>query len=314
MAGKQRYINTKFWDDNYVVSLNTEEKCLFLYFLTNPLTTICGIYEISMDRINFDTGIPKDRIGTYMDKFSRDKKIFYVDGWTYIRNFVKHQASNPNINKGIISSLGSVPSNILANITEKIGVEGVSKDFESLSIDLDVLLKPLEGLLKPIDSLRVDSNYLNSNSNRKGNYILSPKMATEDNDQSLEDPTKDEEVIPDLLADKKKHVQIIGHFAIVKNIEFETKKQQRDFITRNAKPARVLAEYEIERILEVMNYLEKNANFKWTLETVYKYINENLESKQMKQEGAIGGWDGPIAKTDSFIGNWEPKSKIGKEN
>ena len=53
-------VNTKFWDDTYIVTLDPIEKLLYLYFLTNPLTNICGIYEIQLRRVAFDTGIDKE--------------------------------------------------------------------------------------------------------------------------------------------------------------------------------------------------------------------------------------------------------------
>ena len=41
---KFRLINTKFWDDSYVAKLSTSEKLLFIYFISNPLTTVAGVY------------------------------------------------------------------------------------------------------------------------------------------------------------------------------------------------------------------------------------------------------------------------------
>ena len=73
---KKRYISTKFRDDWFVVNLDPIEKLLFLYFLTNPLTNVAGIYEISMRRISFDTWIDKDMILKIIERFT--KKISYI--------------------------------------------------------------------------------------------------------------------------------------------------------------------------------------------------------------------------------------------
>ena len=88
--------------------------------------------------------------------------------------------------------------------------------------------------------------------------------------------TSSAEVIPDLLNDKKKHIQIIGLFALAKGLKFNSKKHQSDFIKRNVRPATMLCSYELERVKEVMRYLIKNADFKWTIETVGKYVDEDL--------------------------------------
>ena len=113
---KLRCVNTKYWDDTYIISLDPIEKLLFLYFLTNPLTNICGIYEISLRRIAFDTGIDSEMINKILKRFSRDKKIHYVDGWICIINFQKHQIMNISIQKGIENSLAKIPKNVLDKV------------------------------------------------------------------------------------------------------------------------------------------------------------------------------------------------------
>ena len=97
---KQRYINTKFWDDEYIAKLSPEEKLLFLYFISNTLTNIVGIYEIMMRRIIFDTGLDQIKITKILKKFSNDNKLFYSDCWIIIVNLYKHQARNEKIEKG----------------------------------------------------------------------------------------------------------------------------------------------------------------------------------------------------------------------
>lgn len=94
---KQRIVNTHFWKDNYVMELDPSEKLLFLYFITNPETDLCGIYEKSVREIAFDTGFDKSMVEKIIARFEREGKIFYKNGYVYIRNFVKHQMTNPKI-------------------------------------------------------------------------------------------------------------------------------------------------------------------------------------------------------------------------
>lgn len=85
------------------------------------------------------------------------------------------------------------------------------------------------------------------------------------------------EVIPDLTKDPQKHIQIIGYFALAKKITFTSVKHQRLIIKRNLRPASDLSCYNLERIKDVMRWLIRNAHdFKWTLDTVLKYIDEDL--------------------------------------
>jgi len=121
---KLRSVNTKFWDDNWIVSLNPDEKLLFLYLLTNPLTNISGCYEISLRRIAFDTGLEEQQITSSFEHFTRDNKILYRDGWLLILNFIKNQSLNPKITKGIEETVKHCPIWIK---------DRLSIDYESLS-------------------------------------------------------------------------------------------------------------------------------------------------------------------------------------
>lgn len=131
---KQRMVGTKFWDDSYIMGLDPTEKLLFLYLITNTLTNICGIYEISLQRIMFDTGIVDTLLENILKKFKKDKKIVYKNGWVYIINFIKNQNLNPSvvsgakrevnsINKRILDSLGTGSDRLLQAI-DRLAQEG----------------------------------------------------------------------------------------------------------------------------------------------------------------------------------------------
>jgi DNA-binding MarR family transcriptional regulator len=109
---KQRIVNTRFWDDSYIANLSPEQKLLYLYFLTNPLTNISGVYEVSMKRVAFDTGMNRKAISKTVDQFSMDGKIIYRDGWIGIVNFIKYQTLNPKVKKGILIELEKAPNEV----------------------------------------------------------------------------------------------------------------------------------------------------------------------------------------------------------
>lgn len=118
---KTRMIDTKFWDDNYSSNLDPIEKLLFLYFLTNTSTNISGIYEIPLKKIAVETGIEKEMVLKILDRFAKDGKIFYWEGWIAIKNFIKNQnQESPKVKKGIAEELKKVPVQILdlVNMTE----------------------------------------------------------------------------------------------------------------------------------------------------------------------------------------------------
>lgn len=125
---KSRMINTKFWDDNYTSNLDPIEKLLFLYLLTNTSTNICGVYEIPVKKIAMETGIDKDMVFKILERFTKDNKVFYIDGWIWLVNFIKNQnQKSPLVKKGIDNELEAVPSHI------KEQVEEITKGIDTLS-------------------------------------------------------------------------------------------------------------------------------------------------------------------------------------
>jgi len=106
---RQRMVNTRFWDDNYTSNLDPIEKLMFLYFLTNTSTNISGVYEIPIKKIANETGIDKEMVIKQLDRFARDSKIFYIEGWIGIKNFIKHQSINPSVEAGIARCMKEVP-------------------------------------------------------------------------------------------------------------------------------------------------------------------------------------------------------------
>jgi hypothetical protein len=114
---KQRMVNTRFWDDDYTSNLDPIEKLLFLYFLTNTSTNICGVYEIPLKKVANETGIDKEMVAKIIQRFTNDNKIFYQDGWVVVKNFIKHQnQKSPKVSKGIVEELKNVPEQILTTL------------------------------------------------------------------------------------------------------------------------------------------------------------------------------------------------------
>lgn len=171
MAHKNRYINTHFWDDSYIVDLDPIEKLLFLYLLTSPLNNIAGCYEIQTRRIAFDTGIDKDMVAKILQRFERDEKVYYIEGHVLIINFTKHQKLNHNIVTGINKVIEELPDNIKT-----------SKAFESL-------YKAFESLLRASNYLNLNLN-LNSNLNKNNNsnVNMNAHRASDDMDTMPEAP------------------------------------------------------------------------------------------------------------------------------
>jgi len=150
---KERVIATKFWTDNYVTVLDPIEKLLFLYFISNPLTNISGVYEIPLKQIGFDTGIDTDMVRKILDRFERDGKIFYRVGWVGIRNFIKNQHTESiDVQKGIKRELELAPVDIITATFGRDSIEGggrVGGGSYILNLTKLNLTKPTGGALRP---------------------------------------------------------------------------------------------------------------------------------------------------------------------
>jgi len=115
---KQRYINTRFWNDNYISELDPIEKLLFIYFLTNEHTNIAGIYEIPLKIIGIETGIDESMLKKILPRL--EDKIRYIEGMVIIKNFVRHQeTSSDRVKTGILNCLKDVDLEFLKNIINK---------------------------------------------------------------------------------------------------------------------------------------------------------------------------------------------------
>lgn len=107
---KTRIVHTRFWEDEYISTLNPEGKLLFIYLLTNEKVNLTGIYEILDNRINSDTQIGFEVIHTLMHKFTVDKKIIRWRNWVRICNHDRYNTFSGSKNEiGKANELKRVP-------------------------------------------------------------------------------------------------------------------------------------------------------------------------------------------------------------
>ena len=71
-----RNIRLSFWSDPKVRDdFTPEDKYFYLYLLTNPNTSLCGCYEVSIKSMTEDTGYNKDTIFRLLDRFETVHKV-----------------------------------------------------------------------------------------------------------------------------------------------------------------------------------------------------------------------------------------------
>lgn len=70
-----RYVQTKFWNDVFILGLTPEEKYFYLYIMTNPHSKQCGVYELPMPVMVFETGYNQDTLTKLINRFRDYKKL-----------------------------------------------------------------------------------------------------------------------------------------------------------------------------------------------------------------------------------------------
>lgn len=153
-------VDTSFWVDSYIQELDPSEKLIYLYLLTNQHTKICGIYEISLKQIAFDTGFEKEMISKIIIRFEKDNKVLYRNGWIALKNWIKHQSMTGNVLKGIEDGFSLSPIEL---------VEWVKGEIRPL--------KTLQDPLRP-------SQYPNPNPNP--NLYIHDKKLENENENEIE--------------------------------------------------------------------------------------------------------------------------------
>lgn len=76
--------------------------------------------------------------------------------------------------------------------------------------------------------------------------------------------------------DTKRHIQIICLYWKFKKFNIDNKEQYQTLIKRDLRSAQNLVGFSNEQIMKVMEWLHNENTFKFTLETVLKYMGEDL--------------------------------------
>jgi len=146
----QRYISTSFWDDPWIRTLSPDERYLYLYFLTSPLSNIAGVYQISLDRICFDVDFDSAKVKLIVKKFQTAGKAYFFKGkYIILPSWPKHQKwqTKKKIETGIVTILKGLPPETLGFL-KKIGytypVDSLSipytyqPNYSDLDSDIDI--------------------------------------------------------------------------------------------------------------------------------------------------------------------------------
>jgi hypothetical protein len=236
-------LDTKFWSDTYISTLEPLEKLLFLYLITNEKTDICGIYELPMKIMMIETDMDKKTIETILEKFGSDNKILYKNGWILLQNFVKHQNfESPTVDNGIRKSLSNLPLEI-----------------RKIAYGMGTVYK----------------RYLYRSGNTK-TYTYTNTNTNTNAKSGVRDSLSLEGFIEECMKDPKPEMKVIGEWADTIRPKFTKRKQWAMFAERNMAIAEKLVPFTHNQIAEAFERMQaaqaRGKLERLTLEALFKFL------------------------------------------
>ena len=101
-----RAVDTAIWSDPFIESLSPMAKLIFVYLWTNSACNQAGLYVISKQRIEFETGaeLTPEIISALKPKIEIDLKKNIV----WVKNFFRRQCANQSFAIGALKCLASI--------------------------------------------------------------------------------------------------------------------------------------------------------------------------------------------------------------
>lgn len=108
-----RYISTSFWSDAKVVDdFTPEDRYIYIYCLTNPHTTLCGCYEISIKQIATETGYSGESAYKVIRRLDEIHQVLRYNSATkeiLLLNWAKYNWTGSNkIDRPLLESIRAV--------------------------------------------------------------------------------------------------------------------------------------------------------------------------------------------------------------
>ncbi len=141
-----------------------------------------GIYESSIKKISFETGIPSNTITDALKKFEFNGKVKYSNNYVILVNFMKHQNFNPNMMKSAIDVYNNLPNELKDN---------------SINVDKSDYLKGFETLLKHfgmVSKYEVEEEY---------------EVEDEENNNLIDYSSKNSKELSEIISKNKKDYEAI---------------------------------------------------------------------------------------------------------
>lgn len=180
---KYRQVHVSFWQDGFVQDLSPEERYFYIYLMTNTKTNQCGVYELPIKNIIYETGISEERIIELLGRFTDWDKILYSFETKEIimLNWVKYNPiNNDNLQKCVKKELENVKNSEFLEIF----INGLAP---YLQADYKPLIRGYQGASKTLPSKGVKNkeqrikNKEQGVKNKEGENPLPPEPIIKNN-------------------------------------------------------------------------------------------------------------------------------------
>lgn len=225
---KNTFFNTRFWQDNFVADLDPSEKLLFIYCITSPNLSLCGIYEVPLKYIAIETGIDRDMVPKIFARFEEKKKIMYRDGWLCVLNYPKYQSfKGEKLEVALEREIKAIPKDIL----DEFILNGYPIDTLSiLSLDMDKDMdKEIEKIAEKETPLQKTKEYLLNIPAEDLKEFTSRFNATE---KQIKSKAEDLDNWCDANGKRKKDYRKFLLVALKKDFPERTEEEKKKTITR----------------------------------------------------------------------------------
>lgn len=92
-----RMVDCETWHDAWFAELPPDAKLVFLYLVTNPRSTTCGAFELTIRKASFDLGIDAARCSEILSSFGDRVRWWSEHQVVWVRNFYRRQqGDNPS--------------------------------------------------------------------------------------------------------------------------------------------------------------------------------------------------------------------------
>jgi hypothetical protein len=112
---KTRIIQTRFWEDDTVLSVSKNTRILWIFLLTNEKLGMTNYVKIPDSFIQYYTGLTSNELKLSKEELQSTGKVFFYNSWIYILNLERENKyrNSPKLEIPYKAELSHIPENII---------------------------------------------------------------------------------------------------------------------------------------------------------------------------------------------------------